>query len=176
MITIIEKYGITLRRLTKVDIELVRNWRNDPKISKYMEFRDYITPEMQEEWFDKINNDHNFFFIIEKDEKKIGLINIKDIDYDQKTGEGGIFIYDDEFLNNDISFRATLCICDFFFETLNLEREIAHILRDNKRAIQYNLMLGFEKQPNQDNVYNQIYYLEKEKYFEKRVFIKRLLN
>ena len=39
-----EKYGITLKRLTVDKIELVRNWRNDPKISQYMEFRDYITP------------------------------------------------------------------------------------------------------------------------------------
>ena len=30
------KYGVCLNRLTETDIELVRNWRNDPKISQYM--------------------------------------------------------------------------------------------------------------------------------------------
>jgi len=172
----LEKYGVTLTRITHDKIELVRNWRNDPKIAMYMEFRDFITPEMQEEWFKKIDNDNNYFFIIEYGGKEIGLINIKDIDYEQKTGEGGIFIYDDSYLNSDVSFRASLCICDFFFETLNLERKIAHVLNDNKRAIQYNLLLGFEKQPNQEDAYNQLYYLEKEKYFKNRIFISRLLN
>ena len=172
----LEKYGLVLNRLTHDNIELVRNWRNDSKISRYMEFREYITSEMQEKWFQKIDNDNNYFFIIEYEGKKIGLVNIKDIDYEQKTGEGGIFIYDDEYLNNDVSFRASLCICDFFFENLNLKTKIAHILNDNKRAIKYNLMLGFEKQPKQENIYNQIYHLTKENYFKNRTFIKRLLN
>ena len=46
-----EKYGVKLERLTADKIELVRNWRNDPKISQYMEFRDHITAEMQKKWF-----------------------------------------------------------------------------------------------------------------------------
>ena len=170
----LEKYGVTLTRLTHNKIEMVRNWRNDPKISKFMEFRDYITPEMQEKWFQKIDNDNNFFFIIEYERKEIGVSNIKDIDYEQKTGEGGIYIYDDTYLNSDVAFRVSLCICDFFFEKLNLNRKIAHILNDNKKAIKYNLMLGFEKQPNQEDIYNQLYYLEKENYFKKRTFISRL--
>ena len=86
----LEKYGIILKRLTYDKIELVRNWRNDPKISQYMEFRDYITLEMQEKWFQKINNDNNFFFIIEYEGKEIGIANIKDIEYKEKTGEAGI--------------------------------------------------------------------------------------
>lgn len=172
----LEKYGVVLNRLTYDKIEMVRNWRNDQKIAKYMEFRDYITPEMQEKWFQKIDNDNNFFFIIEFEGKEIGLINIKDIDYEQKTGEGGIFIYDDTYLNSDVSFRASLCLSDFFFETLNLERVIAHIFWNNKRAIQYNIMLGFELQPNQENIENQLYYLEKENHFKQRKFISRLFN
>ena len=172
----LEKYEIVLNRLTHDKIEMVRNWRNDPKISKYMEFRDYITPQMQEEWFNKINNDHNFFFIIETDGNEIGVTNIKDIDYEQKTGEGGIYIYNDKYLNSDISFRASLCIADFCFETLHLEKIIAHILSDNKRAIKYNLLLGFEKQPHQENVKNQLYYLGKENYFKKRTLVCKFLN
>jgi len=171
---ILKKYGVVLNRLTHDKIELVRNWRNDPKIAKYMEFRDYITPEMQEKWFKTIDNDNNYFFIIEYEGKEIGLSNLKDIDWEQKIGEGGIFIYDDTYLNSDVSFRVSLCGLDFDFETLNLERVKAHILSDNKRAIQYNKMLGFELQPNQENIENQLYYLEKEKYLKKRAYISRL--
>ena len=169
------KYGVTLKRLTNDKIELVRNWRNDPKISQYMEFREYITVEMQEKWFEKVNNDNNFFFIIEFEGKEIGLSNAKDIDYHLKTGEGGIFIYDDAYLNSDVSFRANLCGADFFFEELDMNKLIAHILKNNKRAIQYNLFFGYKLQPDQDNVENQLYYLEKKDYLKNREFIKKLL-
>ena len=98
----ITNYGVTLSRLTEDKIELVRNWRNDPKIAQYMEFKEHITPEMQLNWFKKINNENNYFFIIEFEGKEIGLINVKDIHYSEKVGEGGIFIYDDNYLNSDI--------------------------------------------------------------------------
>lgn len=35
-------YGITMRRLTKDKIELLRQWRNDPKIRQYMIYQEYI--------------------------------------------------------------------------------------------------------------------------------------
>jgi RimJ/RimL family protein N-acetyltransferase len=170
----ITNYGVTLSRLTEDKIELVRNWRNDPKIVQYMEFKEYITPEMQLNWFNKINNENNYFFIIEFEGKEIGLINVKNIDYEEKAGEGGIFIYDDNYLNSDISFRSILCMTDFCFETLLLKRLIAHVLKNNKRAIQFNKLLGYQIADNQDDIQNQLYNLSKEEYSIKKEKIKRL--
>lgn len=153
------KYGITLRRLTEDKIEMVRQWRNDPKIQQYMEFRDYITPEMQAAWFKRINNDNNYYFIIVYEGKEVGLINIKDIDYDQKTGEPGIFIYDDEYLNSDVAIRASLCRDDFIWEVLKLEKLYIHIMRGNRRAIKYNSLKGYKLVANQETVENQLYVL-----------------
>lgn len=95
---VLEGYGVKLKRLTHDKIELLRQWRNDPKIQQYMIYRETITPEMQEKWFQKINNDHNFYFIIEYEGKEIGCVNIKDVDYEKKCGEPGIFIYDDRYI------------------------------------------------------------------------------
>lgn len=170
----ITNYGIILSRLTEYKIEVVRNWRNDPKIAQYMEFKDYITPKMQLDWFKKINNDNNYFFIIEFEGREIGLINVKEIDNDEKMGEGGIFIYDDNYLNSDVSFRASLCLNDFCFETLQLKRMKAHILRNNKRAIQFNKFLGYKIAENQDGILNQLYYLTKDDYSIKKEKIIKL--
>ena len=167
-------YGITLQRLTEDKIEQVRNWRNDPKIALFMEHQDYIDPEMQIQWFRKINNDNNFFFIIVYEEKEIGLINLKDIDYTTKEGEGGIFIFDDRYLNSDVSFRATLCMIDFGFETLHLKSISAHILTTNKRAILFNKSLGFIKSNNQEGILNQLYHLTVEEYLRERERVIRL--
>lgn len=159
---IICKYGIKLIPLTHDKIEMVRQWRNSPKIQQYMEYRQEITPEMQESWYKKIiTSGKDFFFIIEFEEKEVGLINIKDVDFDKKEGEPGIFIWDDEFLNCGASIRASLARNDFAWDTLKLERLVSHVLSDNRRAIRYNKMQGFKIAPNQENVYNQKYILEK---------------
>jgi UDP-4-amino-4,6-dideoxy-N-acetyl-beta-L-altrosamine N-acetyltransferase len=170
------KYNVILNRLTEDKIEMVRNWRNDPKISQYMENREFITPEMQTTWFNKINNDNNYYFIIEFEGKEIGLINIKDIDHEKKEGEGGIFIYDDSYLNTDIPFRASQCQGEFFFETLKYQRITVHILRDNKQAIQYNKFLGFQKADNQEDVYNQLYFITSDEYFKRKKRLIKLLK
>ena len=172
----ITNYGVTLSRLTEDKIELVRNWRNDPKIAQYMEFKDYITPEMQLNWFKKINNDSNYFFIIESEGKEIGLINVKDIDCDKFKGEAGIFIYDDDCLNSTISFQATLCLYDYCFETLKVKQLSAHILNDNKRAIKFNKMIGFKILQNQEHVNNQLYLLTYEDYVKNRNEISPIIS
>lgn len=169
------KYGVTLNRVTEDKIELIRKWRNDPKISKFMEFQDHITSEMQKVWFEKINNDNNYFFLIEFEGQEIGMINIKDIDPLKKEGEGGIFIYNEDYLNSDISFRSSLCITDFIFESLKLKTVCAHIRKDNKRAITYNKLLGFKISNNQENVLNQRYDLIHEHYLKQKEIILRLI-
>lgn len=168
-IDFINQYGITLRRLTHDKIELVRYWRTNPKISQFLVYRGEITPEQQERWFQKINNSNtDFYFIIEIEEKEIGLINIKDIDYNEKCGEPGLFIWDDEYLNSDVSFRAIFALSDFGFEVLGLTKFVIHVLSDNKRAIKFNKALGYIISENQENIYSQEYTLSKEQYLINR--------
>lgn len=161
MITEISNYGITLRRLTEDKIEMVRNWRNDPKIQKFMDFKDYITPDMQLSWFKKIDNENNYYFIILWQNKEVGLINVKDIDFINKTGETGIFIYDDDCLDSDVALRASLCRDDFIWDVLKLEKLYIHIMKDNIRAIKYNLLRGFYLDQGQENKIKQRYIITK---------------
>lgn len=165
---LIEKYGVRLKLLTHDKIELVRRWRNDPKISQFMEYRDEITPEMQEAWFQRINNDNNYYHIIEIDGKEIGLIDIRDIDYERGEGEPGIFVWDDDYLNSPEIFNASFAHLDFAFEELGLKRLVIHVLKDNPRAIRYNKAIGYKISPNQDDFYNQEYTLNYENYKPKR--------
>lgn len=174
---ILQDYSVVLRQLTHDKIEMVRRWRNDPKISQYMEFREMITPEMQERWYQKISTSgKDFFFIIEVGGKEIGLTNVRDVDFEKKEGIPGIFIWDDDYLNSDYSFRSSLCLMDFAFDTLGLERMITHILRDNKRAIDFNLFWGYKMSPGQEDVYNQEYILTKERYEVVRAKLRRLFR
>lgn len=174
---VITKYGITLKPLTHDKIELVRQWRNSPKIQQFMEYRQEITQEMQERWFEKISTSgRDFFFIMVFEDKEVGLINIKDVDFEKKEGEPGIFIWDDEFLNGGASFRASLARNDYAWDVLKLERLVSHVLSDNKRAIRYNKMQGFVMAPDQEGLYNQKYILEKENALKSKDKLIKILN
>ena len=161
---IFKKYDIILERLSPEKIELVRNWRNDPKISQYMDFKEYISPEMQLSWFNKINNDNNYYFIVVYKNEDIGLVNVKDIDYTGKCGEPGIFIYEDKYLITGVGILAALCITDFAFESLKLENLYCHIMSNNKRAIRFNEALGYLIDDGQENKEKQRYLITKERY------------
>lgn len=141
----IKKYDVTLKRLTEEKIETVRIWRNDPKISQYMEYREEITSDMQKKWFKTIDNDNNLYYIIEYKDEEIGLINIKDLDTGKRSGESGVFIYADQFLNTDIAYRAHLCLFDYYFLEMGYEELHAHILDFNKRASRLCEFIGYKQ-------------------------------
>lgn len=154
----ISKYGVTLVPLSRGKIEMVRIWRNDPKISRHMQYRGYISPEMQEKWFDRISvSNTDFYFIIEYGGREIGLINIKDVDYGAGRGEQGVFIWDDDYIDTGVAFLAFFALDDFCSETLGLRQVYCHILKSNLRAIRFDTYLGFRLADGQEDVDCQLY-------------------
>lgn len=160
------KYGITLERLTKADIELVREKRNSPEIMQFMEYRETISPEMQEKWFESINNFENFFFIVEYKGEKIGLFNDKNIDWDKRTSESGFFIWEKKYINTFVPILTSLCSIEFALYNLYWNRTFIKVLKDNQAAINYVKSIGFQLCEGEANNFNQKYFLTKE-LFEK---------
>ena len=172
---IVRGYDIELIRLKHADIELVRNWRNSVHISEHMEFREYITAEMQEKWFESIDTISNNYFIISVKGSKIGLINGSQINWNKKeTGNGGIFIWEMDYLKTIIPLRASLLLTDMSL-IMGLEKTYIKVMKSNLAAINYNLSLGYELLPNQENCDNQQYVLTKDNYFLKTKKIKSAL-
>ncbi len=164
---IITGYNIELHRLREIDIEMVRGWRNSPHISQHMEYKEYITPAMQEKWFQSIENVHNNFFIIITKGEKIGLINGSQIDWEKKeTMNGGIFIWNEEYWDTLIPLLSSILLTDISF-LIGMERTYVKIMRNNAYAIQFNKQLGYELLDNQETKENQQYVLTKKNYFEK---------
>lgn len=172
----ISGYDIELIRLTHDDIELVRNWRNSAHIKRFMEYREHITPEMQEKWFHSIDNIHNNYFIIITKGEKIGLINGSQIDWEKKeTRNGGIFIWNLAYWNTLIPLFSSILLTDISF-ILGLEYTYIKILRNNEKAIQFNKQLGYEILNDQENLENQQYVLTREHYFEKTQRLRKTLQ
>ncbi len=169
-------YGIELVRLQQEHLELVRTHRNAENVNRFMEFREHITEIMQQEWFQRINNRNNNYFLIRTAEKFVGLINGSEIDWQKKeTRSGGIFIWEESYRNTDIPLRASLLLTDLSL-VMGLERTYARILRDNFSAIAFNKQLGYILEPGQEEIYNQQYVLHKDAYLKKTARLRAYLN
>lgn len=174
---IIKNYGVELHQLTEDKIELVRRWRTDPKISQYMEYRGEITPEMQRKWFSKIQTgNQNYYFLINVDGKEVGLINIKDIDYAESKGESGIFIWDTNCRHSGIAVKAGLCLYDFIFDVVRLNKLEARIYNTNPASIKYHKKFGFSLEENEavdlSTSKNQLYLLSSNNFKERKEILK----
>lgn len=162
---IVEQYGLRYLRVTENDLELLRYWRNQSYIRNTMQFKEYITPKMQKAWFDKINNKHNYYFIIEDKGKKVGLINCKDAEPNTKLAEGGIFIWEKSYWGTTVPAFASLTMLQAVFEVFQSgEASVATVACDNKVALDFNEKLGYEiKGKTEDGSYYKLH-LTKEKY------------
>ncbi len=164
---IIKKYNVTLKRLVQEDIELVRVKRNATYIKKNMFFQDDITAEMQKKWFESISNIHNYYFIIEYNNQKIGLINGKNIDYSHKTAEGGLFIWEKKYWGSSVAAFASICLIDFTFLILKFERIFYQVKSKNSHIINFNTHLGYTFHSEDKSADKKIYVLTRDRYFSK---------
>lgn len=162
---IVKQYGVTYHRVGAKDLETLRYWRNQEFIRNTMQFKEYITPVMQQAWFEKINNKFNYYFIIEHEGKKIGLINCKDTEPDTRVAEGGIFIWEKNYWGTPVPALASLTLLQAVFEVFKTgEASIATVACDNKRALEFNLMLGYSiKDTTPDGQYYKLI-LTRERY------------
>jgi RimJ/RimL family protein N-acetyltransferase len=143
---IIHRYGIHLVRVQHEHIEMIRVWRNDPKIREHMFFKSEITPEMQQRWYQSISNDQNFYFLVcPVENQPAGLISLSSIDYEHSKAFAGLFIYDDNYIGTDVPVRTSLCLLDVFFSYSNIHTLYAKVRNDNVVADHYNSSLGFER-------------------------------
>ena len=141
---IIKKYGITLERLTEADIELVRQHRNSELIRRRMFYQKQITEEEQKTWFSKINNDHNYYFLILHKGKKIGLTHGNIDSYEKGISHGGIFIWEPTAMQSHLPIVASVCATDLIFFLVKMKKSMAEVRADNKIALEYNQKFGYK--------------------------------
>jgi UDP-4-amino-4,6-dideoxy-N-acetyl-beta-L-altrosamine N-acetyltransferase len=158
------KYGITISLMKEDDIEMVRQWRNDPVVVNNYEYKEYITPEMQKEWFRTVNNTNNLYGIIEYAGEKIGVINMKNINWKEHSGESGIFIPDPKYHKTSLPAILAFMTTEIQFSVFRWSKVYAHILRDNKQVQSFLKSFGFELCPGEEDNFNQKYFNTEENF------------
>lgn len=160
---IIRYKNIELESIKHHHIEQIRNWRNLETIQDKMIYREHITSDEQEKWFEDVVSKNKLFFICKIEHKPIGLIYSDNIDWQQKISyNSGIFLIDSTIYGTGypilISLLFTYCGFNFY-----LRENIVRVLNNNDNAINFNKSIGYvlkEKHP----VYS-IYSLKKNDFF-----------
>ena len=140
---ILSGFGVSLRRITQADIEQVRAWRNQDFVRNQMFQSELITEVQQVAWFDTVNNPFNYYFIIEVNDKPIGVIYAKNVNPESMVGEGGIFIGEQPYLTTDLPGRASILLLYFCFNKLGLNSSLIRGKKGNEAALWYNQFLGY---------------------------------
>lgn len=170
------KYGIVLERLREEDIELVRQWRNSDPVRLNMKYQDMITPEQQHQWFISVNNLQNNYLLIHYQGVKIGLLNDKNVDWDSRSSESGIFLGRTEFYSTIVPYLVSVAGIETTFYFLGWKRQYAHIMRSNSNAINFNLCLGYQLCEGQQGVEYQQYELTRESFEQKAGKIRKAVK
>ena len=135
-----------IRPVRESDIELLRVWRNNTKLSRYLTPVGEITPEMQMEWFHRNREDPNIItFVVDETDKLHRMVGSASLyDFAGTTAEvGKTMIGDDEARGKSLGFYSELMAVYVGFEKLGLERIIARIHEDNQASMKRSRRLGY---------------------------------
>jgi RimJ/RimL family protein N-acetyltransferase len=139
----IKGFGIELVRLHKEHIETVRQWRNDERINRFMDFREYISEADQKRWFEQLNPETDYYFLIQQHSEFHGLIHFSHIDWQKNVGQSGLFIKTEAFQGTPLPVSASALLLDYFFTHTPLLGVEAKVMVNNTVALHYNESLGF---------------------------------
>ena len=171
---ILSQYDVRLIRVQAEHLSLILKWRNNDWVRKNMFVQDILQEKDQLAWFNSINNASNYYFIIEYLGEKVGLIHAKNFSEEDGIGEGGIFIGEHDYLETWASVMASICLLNFIFAKTNINRSMVRVQAHNRRAISYNLKLGYKIDFEDANELRMI--LDKEDFLYKTTVLKSVLS
>ncbi len=130
---------ILLEKISKDDIEILRIWKNKNK--KYFFYKDNITKEQQEKWFEEyLKRKDDFIFIINVNYVKAGCIGFRLID---KFIDIYNVIMDDDYKSKGIMSIAFKILYRFIRQRYN--NAVTVKVLNNNPAVKWYREIGFRK-------------------------------
>ena len=163
----VSRYGIRMRRLMPDQLETVRQWRNKDRVRLSMEKQELISEKQQLEWYNSLDLETNFFFVADFEGQPAALLHIKEVDWLAASGESGIFVGEESFLNSSYPLLAVLALNDLAFFLFGLKTLYAKIANSEAYNRQFNEALGFISSPKPCSPAFQYYALKCDAYLAK---------
>lgn len=142
----IEGKAISLRPLEDRHLEKTRAWVNDPGLMRLLNRALPVSADQHEQWFADIQKrtDCRYFAIEANDDHThIGNVWLWNIDPRHRRAEIRIVLGDAAHTGRGMGTEATLLLCDYAFERMNLHKIYAYVLAINPRALRSFEKAGF---------------------------------
>ena len=155
---VFETSRIEYRLMTLNDTETVLRWRNSDFVRKQFLYQKEITPREHLEYYEKrIVSGETVQFIMtdKKSKRELGCIYLSRIDKNECTGEGGIFIGEQDFIGLGYGTEGYEGIKKYGFSILGLTWIKVRIRRTNIPSIRGCQKVGFEINENLLREYKQ---------------------
>lgn len=137
-----------LRPMIEDDAQFIVNMRNNPKILNSLFSYKMITVQEHLNWYkNNLNNDNRIDLMICKkdDNKRIGTVNLANIDYKNQKAEFGIMIAE-SFWNKGYAYESSDRFINYSFNQLNLNKIYLEVLKENDAAINLYKKLDFREE------------------------------
>lgn len=138
---------VQLREMTQDDIELVRNWRNNPDVSKYMYTDNQITAEQQLKWFESVKDSPGYkYWVIWYNEKPIGVASLTGIDHHLSSCYWAFYLGDVSNQGAGIGSKIEFNVLDYVFNDLKLNKLRCEVMTFNDKVITMHEKFGFRRE------------------------------
>lgn len=156
---------VYLRPITAADTAKVVNWRNKDFVRKNFIYQEPFTEEGHRAWLrEQVETGHVAQFIIcvgdadgsgnarlqsadameiERDDREIGSVYLRDIDREAGTAEYGVFIGEEDALGRGYGTVAAKLALAYGFTTLQLQKIFLRLLENNEGARRSYVKAGF---------------------------------
>lgn len=123
--------------------ELVRLWRNEADIRRFMINKRIIEKEEHLKWIDRLIININIkYWVVILDNKPIGVVNLQNINHEKNQSEWGIYIGESELRGKGIGKKIIYKFLTMFFDVMGYEKLITKVLSQN--IIAYKTYLKFK--------------------------------
>jgi UDP-4-amino-4,6-dideoxy-N-acetyl-beta-L-altrosamine N-acetyltransferase len=147
---------VILKGVEELDLESLRNWRNNPSLRKYFREHKDITKIDQSNWYKKILSDKNQYnFSIFAENNLIGHCGLYYINWINRSAEFGIYIGNNNYRNGGYGSDALRTLIKYGFNDLNLNKIWCEVYKNNE-ALHVYKHIGFKHEGTlRDNYYNE---------------------
>jgi len=118
-----------------------------------MIFREFISTERQLSWYRSLNPANDIYMVIEYDGKPRGMINVKNINYQNDESESGLFFWDHDVLQSPVPVLTSWLGAESGYLLLGGQFNTIHVLKENKTALDFNIKMGFCITDENENAY-----------------------
>ncbi len=129
-----------LRPPRKEDLSIIQRWFEDPEVIRFTPGIGPMSDSQEEEWFKRVGEDANAVqWVIEVEERVVGVTGIGGINWRHGNGETGIVIGDKSLWRKGVASEAMALRTAFCFRELNLHKIKTRAFMENeasKRALQ----------------------------------------